>query len=305
MDNMRIEGGFVFAAGQTSSAEKTWAVNQQDKTIHLDNGYILSFEGQHQAWSITDPQGNKSRIWGDPHVQESDNGKWDFKEQTTFKLDDGTKITVKTKPWGNGSMTVSDELFITKGDQAITVKGIADNNVQISDVGMNGRELDRMVNDGYLVKEMGGVDDWSFEGKEVTQNLPFEPRQYEEPVNPLKGFGWVGFGAFGAGNLQGKFDALSQGCDERIARCDEMLKNQPLSFIAKQSLNNLKEILGSFKDFVESARPGATNTPMFNDVLDRTDFSAGMAGNFFVGMMGFAAEWSSDEAGALNYLLAR
>lgn len=163
----------ITSPGAEVSSLKTWSVDKNNKVITLDNGYTLTFEGKEQAWHIKDSQGNEVRIWGDPHVYEDDGGKWDFKAQTTFQLEDGTKITIKTKPIGDGSMTVSDELFITKGDQSVHVSGIADNNVNISDVSMEGQRIDQAIDDGYLVKEMGGVDDWSFGNEEITHNLPF------------------------------------------------------------------------------------------------------------------------------------
>ena len=57
-------------------------------------------------------------------------------------LDDGTRITVKTKPYGNGQ-TLSDELDITKGSQSIKVTGLAQNDndpLKITE-GFNGYEL--------------------------------------------------------------------------------------------------------------------------------------------------------------------
>lgn len=156
----------------SGSSTRTWQVDRNNRTIRLDNGYILTFENKDQAWHIKDARGNDVRIWGDPHVHEDDGGKWDFKDQMTFRLADGTKITVKTKPVGNGSRTVSDELFITKGDQAIHVTGVAENRVNISNVTLTGRDMDNMVADGYLAQEMGGVDDWSLNGREITRDLP-------------------------------------------------------------------------------------------------------------------------------------
>lgn len=166
-------GGTGGVDGGASPTDQTWSVDSESNTITLDNGYTVTFENDDQAWHIRDADGNDVRIWGDPHVHEGDGGKWDFKAQMTFELEDGTKITVKTKPIGDGSVTVSDELIITKGDQAIHVTGIADNNVQIGDVTMDGAALDAATADGYVATETGGVDDWSFRGTEITRNLPF------------------------------------------------------------------------------------------------------------------------------------
>jgi len=169
--------------------QPTWEVDQSNRTIQLDNGYSLKFDNANQSWHITDKEGNSTRIWGDPHVQENDGGKWDFKQDATFMLDDGTKISVNTVGRGN-SLTVTDSLTITKGDQAILVTGVADNNVKISNVMSNGSELDRMTNDGYVFKEENGVDDWTSNGNVITTNQAMgNPLTHEEPTPTAQGQG--------------------------------------------------------------------------------------------------------------------
>jgi uncharacterized protein Yka (UPF0111/DUF47 family) len=152
------------------ASDGSWQVDQENNTIQLDNGYELSFDNDRQSWHIKDADGNEVNIWGDPHVKENDGGKWDFKQDSTFVLDDGTKITVHTQPRDNGT-TVTDTVTITKGDQAIQVTGVADNNVQISDVMNNGEALDAAHNDGYVFYEENGVDDWTnADGDVITSN---------------------------------------------------------------------------------------------------------------------------------------
>ena len=151
--------------------ESSWEVDNENKTIKLDNGYELEFSNERQEWTLTDEEGNVVRVWGDPHVDENGDGStdWDFKQDSTFVLDDGTKITVGTKDIGrDDGMTVSDTLTITRGDQAIEVTGIADNNVQISEVMNNGQELDAATNDGFVFFEGDdGVNSWYTEGGEL------------------------------------------------------------------------------------------------------------------------------------------
>lgn len=161
----------VASKTRNTAVPNSWRVDRDAKTIFLDNGYTLTFEGRDQAWHIKDANGNETRIWGDPHVQEKDGGRWEFRDQMTFQLADGTKITVKTIPVGNGRATVSDQLFITKGDQSVHVTGLAANRVVISGVTSNGRAMDARVTDGYVAMEMGGVDDWSVNGREVTRDI--------------------------------------------------------------------------------------------------------------------------------------
>src|SRR4051812_11209965 len=48
-----------------------------DGKIHTPGGYTIESCGNSE-WKITGPDGKCTRVWGDPHVAESDGGKWDF-----------------------------------------------------------------------------------------------------------------------------------------------------------------------------------------------------------------------------------
>src|SRR5207248_5346521 len=74
--------------------------------ITTAGGYKIEPSGQFE-WKITGPDGKSTRVWGDPHVETSKGTKFDFKQDTSFVLPDGTKINVKTTPWtGNPNVTV-------------------------------------------------------------------------------------------------------------------------------------------------------------------------------------------------------
>src|SRR5262249_36342838 len=62
-----------------------------DEKIHTPGGYTIEADGN-TAWKITGPDGKCTTVSGDPHVSESDGGKWDFKRDSSFVLPDGTKI---------------------------------------------------------------------------------------------------------------------------------------------------------------------------------------------------------------------
>ncbi|MBZ4417161.1 DUF1521 domain-containing protein [Myxococcus sp. RHSTA-1-4] len=138
-------------------------------TITTPGGYKIEQLGQFE-WKISGPDGKSTRVWGDPHVDESDGGKFDFKRNTTFSLPDGTEIHVTTKPWGNSGMTVTGQLDITNGHDHVTVSDI--------DKG-KGKVSAKIEKDGYETKvgfktknqdilHMGKeTDDWSFKGREV------------------------------------------------------------------------------------------------------------------------------------------
>jgi len=169
----------------------TWTVDQN--VIQLDNGYTIEIKGSNYEWKIKDADGNEVRIWGDPHVVESDEaGKtWDFKETATFVLQDGTKITVNTKPYG-GNAAVTDSLTITRGNQAIVVTGIGQNKPQIGQPNLNGIQIDANSNDGHIFRELNGVDDWSYEGAEIVSKewskrdvYSKQARQHEEQLEEI------------------------------------------------------------------------------------------------------------------------
>ncbi|WP_064609257.1 DUF1521 domain-containing protein [Photobacterium sp. J15] len=156
----------------------TWSV--EGNQIKLDNGYVVTVGNENRDWTITDAAGNTTKIWGDPHVDENGDGTdWDFKQNVTFALDDGTKISVGTAERGYAN-TVTDSLAITKGNQHIQVTGIADNNPTISQPKLDGLEVDAATNDGTVFYANGSTNSW-FTDKEsqnrVTSNQAMGSQQ--------------------------------------------------------------------------------------------------------------------------------
>ena len=133
--------------------------------ITTPGGYKVEATGKHEFTISKD--GKKTRVWGDPHVEESDGGKWDFKRDSSFVLDDGTKIDVKTsKPDKNGR-TYSVGLQVINGNDRVQVTDMDKGRGKVSQVTQDGRAR---ANDfaGKDVFKMGkDVDDWSYQGKEV------------------------------------------------------------------------------------------------------------------------------------------
>ena len=126
-------------------------------TVKLNDTYDLQFsEGGQSVEIINKKTGEKTKIHGDPHVTWQANGATNFNHfgTMTFKLDDGTKITVNTKPWnGNVNATFADNIVVTNnaGDSLI-VNNLGDlvaGNLTV-DIGKNGAALDRLVADGNL-----------------------------------------------------------------------------------------------------------------------------------------------------------
>ncbi len=133
--------------------------------ITTPGGYKIEATGKHEFKISKD--GKSTRVWGDPHVEESDGGKWDFKRASSFVLDDGTKIDVSTsKPDKNGR-TYSVGLQVINGNDRVQVTDMDKGRGKVSQVTQDGRAH---ANDfaGKDVFKMGkDVDDWSFQGKEI------------------------------------------------------------------------------------------------------------------------------------------
>jgi hypothetical protein len=168
------QGGLPFGGGfGDPSQQQPWTVtNTGQGKDHIDLGkYSLDLNKQNMQWTLTNKEtGAKTDISGDPHVHEGGNA-WDFKKNLSFQLDDGTKITVHTIPYGNGQ-TVSSELDITKGGHGMKVQGLGgnlDGPLQVSD-GLNGYALDAQNAGVNEIYEAGG--NWqTFDGQTVNQQL--------------------------------------------------------------------------------------------------------------------------------------
>jgi hypothetical protein len=136
----------------------------ENGVITTPGGYKIEATGQYE-WKVTDPAGKSTRIWGDPHVEEGDGGKWDFKRNSTFVLGDGTKINCSTKPYNN--MTVTSGLEIISGNDRVQVTDIDQGKGKVGTVSHDGfAHANSFGNNDVFV--MGQeADDWSFQGKEV------------------------------------------------------------------------------------------------------------------------------------------
>ncbi len=125
---------------------------QADGSIKTPGGYTLFNDGGRQ-WRVREPDGKEHRIWGDPHVDENNDGKddWHFDRDASFVLPDGTKIfcdTIKVGEKGAGDITVSDKLMIQFGDQLATMDLTQASNSTLADTG--GLSYDKANNDGQM-----------------------------------------------------------------------------------------------------------------------------------------------------------
>ncbi len=156
----------------TTTSERALEAAVDDKgcvTVLTQDGYSIKCEGKDQAWMITHPDGQVTRIWGDPHVNESDGDTWDFKERSSF-IFGKNKVTVETVPAGNGE-TFSSTITIYNGDERVTIVGLDKNQPVISAVTSDGKVHDAQLADGDLFslgRESNGEEQWMSNGKAIT-----------------------------------------------------------------------------------------------------------------------------------------
>ncbi|QTD56146.1 DUF1521 domain-containing protein [Parasphingorhabdus cellanae] len=143
--------------------------------VDLGDGYTLQFnEKNSEIFILNENTGEKTRIWGDPHVDVDGKRAFDFWGTTTFTLENGTKITINTEQWnGNPNMYVASQVVVTKGSNALVVDGISQN--QLGDLEMtmsnNGYSVDAAHRDGYVLHENDCGSGWNSEltGELATQ----------------------------------------------------------------------------------------------------------------------------------------
>jgi hypothetical protein len=143
--------------------------------IDLGDGQRLEIdERSSQITIINDKTGERTRIWGDPHVEIDGKQAYDFWGTTTFTLENGTKITINTEQWnGNPNAYIANQVVITKGDNAIIVDGMGQNQLGDMSVTMsnNGRAVDAAFRDGYTLHENATGAGWRTEtGNIATQS---------------------------------------------------------------------------------------------------------------------------------------
>lgn len=173
--------------------------NEHQGTIDLGDGYTLQLDERNSEITIHNAEtGETTRVWGDPHVDVDGKRAFDFWGTTTFTLENGTKITIDTEQYAhNPNEYVSSKLTITKGDQAIVVDGISQNQLGDLEVSMSndGELLDAATRDGFVLHENATGSSWRSEltGEVATQadlNLT-RPGQLYGPGSEMPSFGEI------------------------------------------------------------------------------------------------------------------
>lgn len=158
---------------QQSAGFTAQTTGQHTAKVDLGDGYRLQIDERNSELTIfNEKTGQSTRIWGDPHVDVDGKRQFDFYGTTTFELENGTKITINTEQWGgNPNAYVASQVVVTKGDNAVVIDGISQNQLGDLSIGVstNGYALDAQHRDGFTVHENAGG--WQTEmGQKVTQD---------------------------------------------------------------------------------------------------------------------------------------
>lgn len=145
----------------TGGASSTAGIAMRDGKI--DTGRYEIEAREDEVW-IRDRHTNTwVKLWGDPHGLTSDGDKFQFHENVTFDLPDGSKITVKTTPKDANGVAWIDSLCVLKGKQGIEVTGLHDGKqgANFGSVTSDVAGLERKYADGTIltVQENGQIDD--------------------------------------------------------------------------------------------------------------------------------------------------
>ncbi|MGF1526212.1 MAG: DUF1521 domain-containing protein, partial [Candidatus Competibacterales bacterium] len=157
------------AGGAEAPAEEpAFSVSEDGKTIDLGDGYSLHIDGKYN-FTVTDPEGNKARVWGDPHIdlQNAEGGSTDtdadFYKDSTLKLANGVEIHIDTEELPDGrKLTVTHGLTITKPgeDSFVQIDGMETNDpqVQLHETGGAGADAVADSRSDMTFMENGGLN---------------------------------------------------------------------------------------------------------------------------------------------------
>jgi Domain of Unknown Function (DUF1521) len=156
--------------------------------INLGDGYKLDIDERSSQISIlNDNTGERTRIWGDPHVEIDGKHAFDFWGTTSFNLENGTKITINTEQWGgNPNAYVASQIVVTKGSNALVIDGVSQN--KLGDLQMtlsnNGYRIDAAHRDGYKLSENGSGSGWRTESGNIAKQTDLDATRIGREYGP-------------------------------------------------------------------------------------------------------------------------
>ncbi|HJR74578.1 MAG TPA: DUF1521 domain-containing protein [Luteimonas sp.] len=161
-----ITGDFAarsqIAVGGCNGRQSPSTQRTADGKVQFENAnYRITADDNNQILIHNKNTGENYRIWGDPHVEVDGKHAFDFWGQTTFVLDDGTRLTIATTPWGEGNngATVASQLTIVDGggQYVAHIEGIDSNargDLGFVDVDARaGGDLEVILDEGNVLRE--------------------------------------------------------------------------------------------------------------------------------------------------------
>lgn len=171
---------------------------QGGQAVFENDNYRITMGDNNTVTIHNKETGETYQAWGDPHMNIDGKHAFDFWGTTTFKLEDGTKVTIETTPWKNDpSQTLSSKVTITNGDYGVQVTGVDTNQVgdlKIKEAEGWGQTLDWAVNDGNRLHENPAGQ--GFVAIDGNGNIRKVDQQYINETDLMKG---------GADKLTGQF----------------------------------------------------------------------------------------------------
>ena len=128
--------------------------------------------------------GDTTRIWGDPHVSVNGTPDFDFHGDTTFMLDDGTKVTIGTKPAkDNPNVSYASTVTIKDGQSnyGARISGIDEmdkGDLRVDEFPHDGKALDHITDDGVTIYQK--KDGPGFQGPSKDGPVDVDSKYIEE-----------------------------------------------------------------------------------------------------------------------------
>jgi hypothetical protein len=141
----------------SSNPSNAGTAMQGGKAVFENDNYRITCGDDNNVLIHNKCTGETYEAWGDPHMKIDGQQAFDFWGTTTLNLDDGTKVTIETTPFGsNPGMTLASKVTITNGDYGVRISGVDTNktgDLKIDEAKGYGELLDAVTRDGNRLYE--------------------------------------------------------------------------------------------------------------------------------------------------------
>ncbi|MDN5781394.1 MAG: DUF1521 domain-containing protein [Luteimonas sp.] len=161
--NLATVSAQIAAGGCIDSANAPSTSRTADGKVQFENdNYRITADDNNEVMIKNKATGENYRIWGDPHVEVDGQHAFDFWGNTTFVLDDGTRVTITTTPWeqGHNGATVASQVTILDGGghYGARIEGVDSNtrgDLGFVDINVSGRDgkLTSSASEGNVLQE--------------------------------------------------------------------------------------------------------------------------------------------------------